>query len=228
MLIEAWSRPLRRNQTIIPLGIVPFTLVHLLGGVPARAQGQPIIEVRSAKPGRLLAEGLAERIRSIQGVNAVEKYVLKDVDPHPVIGLEPSSPLRVLDGDKLLPPEKGAGRWFQPRDRYVAIVGNVYVEDYPGFRLGEKMPMMRHRFQIGASFTLPGAKQSIRVVGKFAVDPPSAAKKIILPLPTVQEFFNLEGQVTHFFVTVKSPEWVRKVSEAIRSSLGEAVSVRIH
>ncbi len=68
----------------------------------------------------------------------------------------------------------------------------------------------------------------MRVVGKFAVEPPSAARKIALPLATVQKIFKLEGRVTHFFVTLKSPGLARNVSEAIRSSFGEAVSIRTH
>jgi hypothetical protein len=175
-----------------------------------------------------LPENLADKIRSIEGVKGVEKYILKQADPHSVIGLEPGAPLRVLEGGKLLLAEKGAGRWLRPKDRYAAIVGNVYKEDY-GFRgTMSGMAGMRHRFEVGSSFRLPGAKRRVRVVGKFAVDSSSAAKKIVLPLSTVQKIFKLEGRVTHFFVTLKSSGGAQKVSAAIQSSLGETVLVRTH
>ncbi|MFQ5913077.1 MAG: hypothetical protein ACE5JS_07835 [Nitrospinota bacterium] len=226
-----WEAPLklvRRHRLGLSTGILVLALFPLLGGKAAWPQGEPIVEVRAAEPGGLLAEGYADRIRSIEGVKGVEKYILQKADPHAVIGVEPGAPLRVLEGGRLLPPEKGAGRWFRPGDRYVAIVGNVYVEDYPGFRLGHAMPMMRHRFEIDSSFTLPKGDRSVQVVGKFAVEPPEAAKKLVLPLSTIQEFFRLRGRVTHFFVTVRSPELAQKVSDGIRSLLGEEVSLRVH
>ena len=171
---------------------------------------------------------LADKIRLIDGVNGVEKYLLKQTEPHPVIGLEPGAPLRVLEGGKLLPVEKGLGRWFHPGDRYVVITGNVFREDYTGSSGGIFMRLMRHRFKIGSSLRFPGFKQEVRVVGNFAVEPLSAGAKIVLPLLTAQEFLNLKGQVTHFFVSLRSSKFTQKVSETIRSSLGKEVRVRIH
>ncbi len=226
MLIGLRSRPLRKNTKALSVGAFAFSCLISFGASVAWSQAGTIVEVRSAKSGGLLSEKLADQIRSIEGVKGVEKYILKRADPHPVIGLEPGAPLRVLEGGKFLSPEKGAGRWLRPGDRYAAIVGNVYKEDY-GMRMSG-MAMMRHRFEVGSSFRLPGAKRRVRVVGKFAVEPASAAKKIILPLSAVQEIFSLEGKVTHFFVTLKSPGLARKVSEAIRSLFGEGARVRVH
>ena len=226
MLIGLRSRPLRKNTKPLSVGAFVFSCLIPFGASAAWAQGTPIVEVRAAKSGGFLSEKLADQIRSIEGVKGVEKYILKRTDPHPIIGMEPGAPLRLLEGGKFLSPEKGVGRWFRPGDRYAAIVGNVYKEDY-GMRMSG-MAMMRHRFEVGSSFRLPGAKRRVRVVGKFAVEPASAAKKIVLPLFTVQEIFSLEGKVTHFFVTLESPDLARKVSEAIRSSLGEGARVRVH
>ena len=217
-----------RNAKRLSIGVFVFSWLFSLVSSATQAQGAPILEVRPAKQGGLLSENLADKIRPIEGVKGVEKYILKQADPHPVIGLEPGAPLRVLEGGKLLPADKGAGRWLRPGDRYAAMVGNVYKEDYVGSSGMSGMASMQHRFEVGSSFRLPGAKRRVRVVGKFAVEPPSAARKIALPLATVQKIFKLEGQVTHFFVTLKSSGLAKKVSAAIQSSLGETVLVRTH
>ncbi len=143
---RARSWRLRMRAKRLSIGIFAFSCILSIGASAVPAQGAPILEVRPAKQGGFLPENLAGKIRSIESVKGVEKYILKKADPHPVIGLEPGSPLRVLEGGKLLPVEKGPGRWFRPGDRYVVITGNVFREDYTGSSGGIFMRFMRHRF----------------------------------------------------------------------------------
>ena len=148
MLNRTRSWRLQKKAKGLSIGVFVFSGIFSLVSPAAQAQGAPILEVRAAKQGGLLPENLADKIRSIEGVKGVEKYILKQADPHPVIGMEPGAPLRVLEGGKLLPADKGAGRWLRPGDRYAAMVGNVYKEDYTGSSgmsgMGGMMAMMRH------------------------------------------------------------------------------------
>ena len=130
--------------------------------------------IRVFLPG--LPESIAEQVRSLPGVTKLEKYlgVLRPGDPNPFVGIGPGSELRV-EGSLV---------------SLAVVVGCHYGEDrvaIPGFSLnpfsgGGAMPGMAHRFSIGQSFEVRGAR--LRVAGLFRASDKSRENAILLPLGT--------------------------------------------
>ena len=168
------------------------------------------------KGAEFLSEALVEQVKAIPGVAKVERYLYVKARPHPVIGVEAGSPLRIITGEgKLITPKLEAGRPFEAGDERVAIVGKVYREDYG---LGDgMMAMMKHPFEVGSSFTFPGTRERIRVVGKFA-----EAAAVFLPLTTAQRLFDMKGKTSYLFVHADDAEGVAR---EIRRGLGDSVEV---
>lgn len=181
-----------------------------------------LLEVR-AKRGEVLPEGIVEQVRAIPHVVTVERYLYVRAQPHDVIGIEPGAPARIVTKEgKLLTAQIELGRGFKEGDKNIAVTGKVYREDY-GFK---GMGMIHaHPFEVGASFSFPGSKERIRVIGTFTLDPESEAKRVFLPLATARRIFDKAGKLTHLFIGVDKPENAGQVVEALVKALGEAVEI---
>ena len=161
-----------------------------------------------------LPESVADLVRSLDDVTKVEKYliVLSPSYPDPFIGVEPGSNFRV-DGSIV---SLVAGEGFQSGEERVAI---------PGFGLNPlsgdgAMTGMAHRFNIGQSFEVDGAR--LRVAGLFRASDKSRENAILLPLGTAQEIFDMHGELTDIFVTVDSKDKLESVAAEVRNILVEA------
>ena len=82
------------------------------------------------------------------------------------------------------------------------------------------MPGMAHRFSIGQSFELRGAR--LRVAGLFRASDKSRENAILLPLGTAQEIFDMDGELSDIFVTVNSEDNLESVPAEIRNILLKA------
>ncbi len=213
----------------IALGILLSGLVigFFSSASPALAQ---FLEVR-ATSSDLIPEESASKIKAINNVTKIEKYLLVRTEPHEVIGLEPGAALRILiQGDRWISAKVVAGRSFKTEDegKNVAIVGRVYAEDY-GFKGRMKempgMPAMKHYFDIGQSFQPREIDQRIRVIGRFTAQPESEAARIFLPLSTAQQLYGYAGRISVLFVTVNSPKSGERVKKEIEAVLGDQAQV---
>ncbi len=201
--------------------VVTTVLALLLHALPAAATshsaGSALIEVRAAG-GETLPENLTEKIKAIPGVSRVEKYLLVPGQPvrdqrNEIIGLEPGAPIRIFTEDgRLIEGRIEFGRAFRDRDagKNVALVN----------RVSYGMPGMVHYLGVGQSFTLEEGPFPIRIVGEVSAP---AERKIFVPLDTAQKIYGKEGEVTHFFVTVKDADQAGSVERALAGSLGAAV-----
>ena len=168
--------------------------------------------IRVFLPG--LSESIAEQVRSLPGVTKLEKYlgVLRPGDPNPFVGIGPGSVLRV-EGSLV---SLAVGDGFQSGEDRVAIPG-FSLDPFSG---GGTMPGMAHRFSIGQSFELRGAR--LRVAGLFRASDKSRENAILLPLGTAQEIFDMDGELSDIFVTVNSEDNLESVPAEIRNILLKA------
>ncbi|MBI4611084.1 MAG: hypothetical protein HY726_19015 [Candidatus Rokubacteria bacterium] len=191
-------------------------------GIAGSVEAASLVEVR-AKGGDSLPEGVVEQVKAIPHVVKLERYLYVKAEPHDVIGIEAGAPLRIVTEErKLLTAHIEAGRSFKEGAKNAAIMGKVYREDY-GFK---GMGMVHaHPFEVGASFSFPGSKERIRVIGTFTVDPESQAKRVFLPLSTAQRLFDKAGKLTHLFITLDKAENTPQVVETLTKALGEGAEI---
>ena len=182
-----------------------------LEGLEISSQGNVIMVSLAGLP-----EAVVDQVQSLPKVTNVERYlrVATSDYPDPFVGVEPGSALRV--GDTIV--SLAVGESFQSRDEQVAIPGfslnsNPYI-----YASGMAHNMMAHRFSTGQSFLIHGVR--LRVVGVFWAPDKSLENAILVPLGTAQRLFNMEGQLTSTFVTVKSEKNIDEVAAEIRNILG--------
>lgn len=206
---------------IILAAIVIATVPLVL---PAKAA---LLEVTPAE-GETLPADTAEKVTVIKNVTKVERYLLVKTQPHDVIGIETGAPLRIVTGGgDLLEGKLETGKVFRKADegKDVAIIGDVYADDY-GYRGGMgHMAKMKHFLEVGQTFKLTEDSPRIRVLGTFSVKPESEASKVFVPLETAQKLFKRSGQVSHLFVTVKSD--TEAMAKELQAALGGGVKVKV-
>ena len=194
----------------------------LMGSPPAVARshstGPALIEVRAAD--EALPEVLAEKIKGIEGVGRVEKYLLVRGQLNDKIGVEPSAPLRILTKDeRLVVGRVEFGRAFRETEgnKNVALVNRV-PRSPPGMG---SMASMVHYFGVGQTFVLQESR--VRILGEVVAP---TDHKIFLPLSTAQRLYGKKGLLTHIFVRVQDATQLERVRKALAASLGPAVRIR--
>ncbi|QEH32617.1 Macrolide export ATP-binding/permease protein MacB [Aquisphaera giovannonii] len=167
-------------------------------------KGIDLVVVRAGTSNQLssaLDQGLADRIRSLDGVKEVAASLLDTVGFEQaqiasaiVNGWEPDSLL--FRGSHLL-----EGRSFHPGETNVTLLGRVLA-----LNLGKK-----------AGDPLDVAGEPFRVIGVFESDSAFESGALIMPLATLQKLMGREGQVTGIVVEAKSSE--KASIEALRKSI---------
>lgn len=183
-----------------------------------------VIEVRSAS-GETMPADLLARVRALPGVTAAEAYLLIQTDPHPIIGVEPGAPLRVISIEGAPIAEIASGESFTEADRGqpVVIAGrSVAQEDFGG---GGGMFGMRHGIQVGVTFALPETR--VRVIGVYRAASEPAERAVFLPLDMAQKIFGLDGQVSIVFVTLMTSEAPDQAAAEVARALGDQVVVTV-
>ncbi|MBI3325272.1 MAG: ABC transporter permease [Nitrospinae bacterium] len=198
---------------------------------PATSQAAEVqgLLLLKAKGEELLREGIVDRVQAIVRGAQVERYLFLKAEPHDVIGIEPGRAGRIIQGGKVLTAKLERGRWFNAEDRNVAVVGEVYREDYmegmPGPGMGTPHAMMKHPFEIGSTFNLRDSPQRLRVIGEFTAHPKEAAAKVLLPLASAQKLFNKEGSLSHLVLVVEPAERVEQVKGELAAALGDTFEI---
>ena len=209
-----------------PLAALVTTLSALLLYAPpavatSHSGGSSLIEVSAAAGGETLPENLAKKIKTIPGVSRVEKYLLIPGQFNDKIGLEPGAPIRLFAADgRLIEGRAEFGRGFKETDagKNVASVNKVQGKPMTGMA-----GTMIHYIGVGQSIALEGTR--FRIVGEVLAP---TKDKIFMPFDTAQRIYGKEGEVTHFFVTVKDANQADSVERALARSLGPAVRTTRH
>lgn len=117
---------------------------------------------------------------------------------HPVVGVAPGAPLRLLHVPGAPVGRVGQGRSLatDTAGQNVAVVGQVFLEDF-----GTGGGGMMHGVVVGQSLQLTPAVR-VRVVGILARDAGGDRGVLLLPLDAAQRLFDHEGRITHLFVTL--------------------------
>ncbi len=183
---------------------------------PAHEEGTDLIVVKSLEKGVPLLEGLSEEILSFEHVVRVEKYVRLRMETFDVVGVEVGAPMRIMTGQPdvhLMEAELTAGRELGGEDdnKNFVLMGELYADS-----LG---------LTTGDTFALDGTAYELVVAGEFSTAPASLSRSILLPLSLAQEIYGIDGKVTHFWVTVDSPESTHDVIQALQIELGDSVDV---
>jgi len=189
------------------------------------AKGSTVLEIKP-KGTDTIPEETIDKIRGVQNISRIERYLLIKTKPHDVIGIEPGAPLRIISrDDELLEGNIEMGREFKKGDegKNFAIVGKIYHEDYGQGMTG--MAGMKHSFSLGQSFKLEEAETRTRVIGRLEVSPESEAQKVFLPLATAQKIYGMEGKLSSLFITVKSPGDMDQVKRDLEAALGGSMEV---
>lgn len=203
--------------------IVSLMLTWLLvacGGLAG--PGEIVLTIRPAN-GETMSTTVLDRVRNLPGVTAVEPYLVIQTDPHPVIGLEPGAPLRVLTASRVREGKIYKGQPFAEADRGqpVVIPGQAVAREDFGFQ--GSMAGMRHAFDIGASFELNGTR--VRVVGAYETKDNVGQDALLMPLDSAQALFEREGQVSVIFTTLTTDQAPAEAAAEIAAALGENVVV---
>lgn len=179
-------------------------------------QGTDLLVVKSREQGLALDEDLAEEILSYDDVVHVEKYIRLRMETFDVVGIEPSAPMRIMTGQPdvhLTGAELTAGRELEAKDadENLVLAGQLFAQSVGA--------------TTGHTFGLPGTEYELVVAGEFSTTPPELSSTILMPLSLVQEIYGKDRKVTHFWVSVESPDSVHDVIRALQIGLGESVEV---
>jgi hypothetical protein len=163
-----------------------------------------------------LSEDLFEQIQSFEHVVRVEKYIRLRMKAFDVVGIEPGAPMRIMTGQPdvhLIEADltEGAELRAGDADKNVVLAGQLYAQ-YVGAETGE-------------TFYLEDPDYELTIAGKFSTDPASLSSTVMMPLALVQKIYGKQGKVTHFWVTVDSPDNLHNVIQAVQLALGESVEV---
>lgn len=223
------NQPTRRSHRLhYAAGLILISVAALLvacsgGGSDQAAhddgdheQGTDLVVVKSREKGMALDEHLAEQILSYDGVVRVEKYIRLRMESFDVVGIEPSAPMRIMTGQPdvhLTDAELTAGRELEATDadENLVLAGQLFAQSVGA--------------TTGQPFGLPGTEYELVVAGEFSTTPPERSSTILMPLALVQEIYGKDRQVTHFWVSVESPDSVHDVIRALQIGLGESVEV---
>lgn len=179
-------------------------------------QGTDLLVVKSREQGLPLDEDLAEEILSYDDVVRVEKYIRLRMESFDVVGIEPSAPMRIMTGQSdvhLTSAELIAGRELEAKDadENLVLAGQLFAQSVGA--------------TTGHTFGLPGTEYELVVAGEFSTAPPELSSTILMPLSLVQEIYGKHRKVTHFWVSVESPDSLHDVIRALQLGLGESVEV---
>lgn len=227
MRIQGFGRPSwSERQAAVGL-LIPLLclLLAACGGDPRReathdagghGEGTDLFVVKSGEKGMPISEDLFEQIQSFDHVLRVEKYIRLRMEAFDVVGVEPGAPLRIMTGQPdlhLIEAELAEGTELKAgdADSGIAFVGELYAQAVGA--------------ETGGPFRLGGPEYELVVAGRFSTDPASLSRAVIMPLALVQKIYGLRGLVTHFWVTVDSPDQTHDVIRAIQLALGESVQV---
>ena len=223
------NRPTRRSQRVhYAAGLILLSLAALLiacaGGESDQSahddgdheERTDLLVVKSREQGMALDEDLAEEILSYDYVVRVEKYIRLRMESFDVVGIEPSAPMRIMTGQPdvhLTGAELTAGRELEPEDadENLVLTGQLFAQSVGA--------------TTGHTFGLPGTEFQLVVAGEFSTTPPELSSTILMPLTLVQEIYGKDRKVTHFWVSVESPDSVHDVIRALQLGLGESVEV---
>ena len=206
------------------IGVGILLLISQAGAI-FHSRAPAVLEIRPKGTETILEETMG-KIRGIQNIATIERYLLIKTKPHDVIGIEAGAPLRIISqDDELLEGKVEVGREFKKKDegKNFAIVGKIYAEDYGQGMMG--MAGMKHFFELGQSFKLKEGKTRTRVIGGFSASPESEAQKVFLPLATAQKIYGMEGKLSRVFITVKSPGDMDQVKRDLEAALGGSMEV---
>jgi len=222
-------KPMGRPQQVhcavglILLSVAVFLMACSGGGSDQSAhddgdheEGTDLVVVKSREQGMSLDEELAEQILSYDDVVRVEKYIRLRRESFDVVGIEPSAPMRIMTGQPdvhLTGAELTAGRELEAKDadENLVLAGQLFAQSVGA--------------TTGHTFRLPGTEYELVVAGEFSTTPPERSSTILMPLALVQEIYGKDRQVTHFWVSVESPDSVHDVVRALQIGLGESVEV---
>ncbi len=174
--------------------------------------------------GETMPAAVLDQVRSRSDLTAIEPYLLIEAEPHPVIGVEPGAPLRVITMPDFAHGRLYRGQMFREADRgqLVAIPGRSVAKEDFGSQTA--MAGMRHTFEVGASFELNG--QQIRVIGGYETETENGQDIIFLPLDTAQRLFDREGEISALFVTLAVGGDPDRVVAELQDVLGSDVLIR--
>ena len=172
--------------------------------------------VKAAEKGMPLSEQLSEEIQRVENVVRVEKYIRLRMEEFDVVGIEPPAPARIMTGqpdvhliEAVLPQGVVLGEGESGDD--AVFVGEAFAETFG--------------VEPGGTLTLGDAARELTVAGTFSTDPASLSRTVLMPLATVQAIYDLGRTVTHFWVTVESPDATHDVIRAVQLALGDTVEV---
>ena len=223
------NQPTRRSHRLdyaaglILISVAVFLMACSGGGSDQAAhddgdheQGTDLVVVKSREKGMALDEDLAEQILSYDGVVRVEKYIRLRMESFDVVGIEPSAPMRIMTGQPdvhLTDAELTAGRELEAKDadENLVLAGQLFAQSVGA--------------TTGQPFGLPGTEYELVLAGEFSTTPPELSSTVLMPLGLVQEIYGKDRQVTHFWVSVESPDSVHDVIRALQIGLGESVEV---
>ncbi len=223
------NQPARRSKRVhYAAGLILLSVAALLvactGGGSDRSahddgdheEGTDLLVVKSREQGSPLDEDPAEEILSYDDVVRVEKYIRLRMESFDVVGIEPSAPMRIMTGQPdvhLTGAELTAGRELEAKDadENLVLAGQLFAQS-----VGTST---------GRTFGLPGTEYELVVAGEFSTTPPELSSTILMPLSLVQEIYGKDRKVTHFWVSVESPDSVHDVIRALQLGLGESVEV---
>lgn len=209
-------------KVMFPVAMVLMVLLSLTACGSAAKAGEVTLTIRPAS-GETISTNLLTQVRALPDATAVVPYLLVQTEPHPLIGVEPGAPLRVISVEGAPIAEIASGESFTEADggQPVVIAGRgVAQEDYAA---GGGMAGMRHGIQVGVTFAL--SETRVRVIGVYRAAPEPAELAVFLPLDTAQKIFGLDGQVSAIFVTVSDTSDLDRTAADLQAALGNGVVV---
>lgn len=220
------TSPSREIQSVVGLFLISLTAflaACTAGGsdqvsheVSGHEEGTDLLVVKSREKGMALQEDLSEQILGFEHVVHVEKYIRLRMESFDVVGIEPGAPMRIMTGQPdvhLIEAMLIAGRKLaaEDADEHSVLAGELFAESVGA--------------TTGHTFSLADTDYDLFVVGEFSTAPAPLSSTILVPLSLVQKIYGKDGEVTHFWVSVDSPDYTHDVIRDLQLELGESVEV---
>jgi ABC-type lipoprotein release transport system permease subunit len=183
---------------------------------------------------RLLPDDVAEKVRGIEHVAQVERYLLAMAPITPPnfvmhVGLAPTAVKRLESHREAGNPRIIAGRDFKPEDagQDVGIIGQGYAEwaRIKPEDIGKAKLLIDPTRTHPAIYGMDRPRRELTIIGMYASGYVFGDLQLFLPIDTFRSIYGKDHGISWLFVRIDSVDNVAAVAQRLRETIGNVADI---